>query len=275
MNNKSTENLIASEGSIEELFVPPLDLNNHKHSHSDTNSTVSEQPKQKNNEIQANPPIPAKRKSILPPIECKNGKDMKNDQNQITKIKSKHCDETVVRVINERKKCFEENEKDVSAGESEAGFRQISSKKSNNAIELTSLSKKTKNHIRKHFRGNEVNEETTSFVSYEEKHENEDNSKHLEATNSELIYTSDHINEDQPVEDFSTKQFETEQRNIKRDKSTKIKSKRKDSKKKHIKKKRENIEEKSIDEDNNDKEIKQNDQLDLDRSYDFKKIIGK
>lgn len=269
MNNKSTENLIASEGSIEELFVPPLDINNHKHSHSDTNSTGSEQLKQKNNEIQANPPIPAKRQSILPPIECKNGKDMKNNQNQITKIKSKHCDETVVRVINERKKCFEENEKDVSAGESGAEFRQITSKKNNNAIELTSLSKKTKNHIRKHFRGNEVNEETTSFVSYEEKHENEDNSKHLEAANSELIYTSDHINEDQPIE------HETEQRNIKRDKSTKIKSKRKDSKNKHIKKKRENIEEKSIDDDNNDKEIKQNDQLDLDRSYDFKKIIGK
>lgn len=196
MNNKSTENLIVSDGSIEELFAPTLKLDKSKNS-SASDQTVDNEQKHVTNlvlnaadlhatndgkieSLKPIAPVPAARRSILPPIPVKRtDKQAKNDQNQLRK---KRSDESV-EVVNERKKCFEPEKPSSSNSESDSEIRDNSARSLNksNKIALTSL---TKNHIKKQFVESRVNEETTSFISHEEKHEKEDVSEHLSSESS-------------------------------------------------------------------------------------------
>lgn len=208
MNNKSTENLIESGESIEELFAPSMNSEEKKYqtseqSHSNRANTESDHPNDDNRKFSpknflvdksssnklssksSNPPIPAVRKFSLPPIATeRNGKDVKDNSNQSTRKQSIQ-ENNNVEIVNERPSSQKPTKND-SESESDSNIRETnaSSRERRNNIELTSFTKEAKKRLKKSIASSEVNEETTSFVSYEEKHEKEDNSEHLTSNHS-------------------------------------------------------------------------------------------
>lgn len=202
MNNKSTENLIESGGSIEEIFVPPLDLTNKKQSivtdkiDSENGPKIQNRRRAPNNflvektsieesESKSRIPVPAVRKYSLPPVASeRNGdKDLKENSNQQTRKRSVQTD--TVQILSEKPN-HRKSEKNDSRSGSDSDSQQAESAhlKDRKKIELSTFSKERKKHLRKPFVSAEVNEETTSFISYEEKHEKEDNSEHLTSIHS-------------------------------------------------------------------------------------------
>lgn len=203
MNNKSTENLIESSESIEELHVPPLDLKQlnddkrKKSDFSDSDRSLNNRPKRvQNNFLVENesevkspinpPPIPAVRKLSLPPIASqRNGKDTKENSNQLTRKQSNDT----IRIISERSTQQSKNSKvNSNDSESDSDIHQLkqSLHEKGNQIELKTFEAQTKNNLKSTFGVSEINEETTSFISYEEKHEKEDNSEHSSVNSKEL-----------------------------------------------------------------------------------------
>lgn len=179
MNNKSTENLLEPGGSVEELVsvdVPTLDLKEIKtsdteglHSNRDQRSATSGTLFREESK-----PVAAVRKRSLPPIASKrNGKDLKENTNQLTRKQSL---QNGIAIENERKPVPRKMQ--AYASESSSDVKSPFSD-NQNKIELDTLKKEVKNHFRKHLSSNETNEETTSFISYEEKHEQEESSEHI------------------------------------------------------------------------------------------------
>lgn len=301
MNNKSTENLIESGGSIEELFVAPEILNDTEKVNKDRdvpqNSFLAEK---SDIELQPRPsvskiPVPAARKLSLPPIPSKrNGKELKENRNQLTQRMSLQSDDPI-QIINERKhrkKRISDVKKRVSDSETDSYIEEKPSfrKQRKNTFELTTRSRENPKNVKKLFVSSEGNEETTSFISYEEKHEKEDNSEHTPsnhtfvnsnssnddaagATNEAFVpddIVQDKNKEDDKVKpthqnaDEMTQVTEKSHKNKFKKKKEKIKStkKPKEKRKKHVpEQSREQIE--SIEE------------AAIPEVYDFKKVIGK
>lgn len=298
MNNKSTENLIESGESIEELFVPPLDLKSKQKNVSEklSSNSVNSESEHPNDDQQkcgpndflaeksnlneteikdSMPPIPAVRKFSLPPIASKrNGKDLKENSNELTRKQSTQSNDTI-EIINERPK--QQNHHSGSDSDSDIQTTQKLVHTKRNEIELASLSKETRKRFKRQFGSAEANEETTSFVSYEEKHEKEDNSEHLISNHSS-------INSKQLVQDhddgIKNEAFVNDEEDIENDKKFEeklpIKSKKKEKKVKSIKKskdkrkKRNSQSAEQIGGANEDEEDK-----DAYEAYDFKRVIGK
>lgn len=114
MQNRSTENLINSDGSIEELFMPPSAPSRLAPSHKLNNNGEKQLPVAA---VTSNLPIPAKRKSLLPAITSDDSKDSKNDRNQKTQnlwklneaIGSPNNTQAKLVLVNERKTADGEN----------------------------------------------------------------------------------------------------------------------------------------------------------------------
>lgn len=305
MNNKSTENLIESGGSVEEiqaLDVPPLDLNNRKASITDpvdnkpaidvhkkkaSNRFFVEKSKEDATELKPlNPPVPAARKLSLPPIASKrNGKDLKENSNQLTRKQSVRSDDTI-QLVNERTIQPRKSNKDQTDSGSDSDIRQnnSSTRDKRNKIELSLISKEAKKHLGRQFVGNQVNEETTSFISYEEKHEKEDNSEHNDSSNhssaniknlsndenvgrkNEAFIPDDDLlsdgeNHPKPTESAEVKHKTKSKKKDKKSKSTKK------SKTKRIKTTTQNVEETV-------EHIESTEERDIQEIYDFKRLIG-
>lgn len=193
MNNKSTENLIGSDGSVEELSIPSLDLKVSNRKNSQATTTFSDRTTDDERKIEQEsnhgrdekklPPVPAARKSILPPIASKRSdKEVKNNQNQLRK------EESIEMPIIERRKCFEDKKPSPNSHRTDSGseIRTIPSKNEakSETIALVTLTNETRNQAKKRFADLKGNEETTSFISQEEKHEKEDVSEHLSSSDS-------------------------------------------------------------------------------------------
>lgn len=272
MNNKSTENLITSDGSIEELFVPPLNLENKKKVTSMSDQSTDSQPNHITNlvidktdlhasndgnvePVKKIPPIPAARKSILPPIASKRSdKEVKNDRNQLRKKKEQNDGIAKVEVVNEHKKCFVDGLSKEQPCWSDTD-NTASSKV--NQIALFSLTKTKRGQIKNRLVDTKANAETTSFISHEEKHENEDLSDYssLNRTTEELN-TKEASNEH--LLDIKDSPIQTHKSPKKRSKLTKVKkSKTKNNKLNGAR------DERVLQSPNNEKEI-----------YDFHNVIG-
>lgn len=178
MNNKSTENLLELGGSVEELTsvdVPTLDLKEIKTSDTEKLFSNRDQRSAASGNLfrEESKPVPAARKLSLPPIaNRRNGKDLKENSNQLTRKQSLQNE---IAIENERKPL----PRKVQAYGSETSSEVRSPFSDNrNKIELDTLKKEVKDRFRKHLSSNETNEETTSFISYEEKHEQEESSEH-------------------------------------------------------------------------------------------------
>lgn len=305
MNNKSTENLIESGGSVEEiqaLDVPPLDLNIRKASNTDpvdnkpaidiqqkkaSNSFFVEKSKVDATELKPlNPPVPAARKLSLPPIASKrNGKDLKENSNQLTRKQSVRSDDTI-QLVNERTVPPQKSNKDHSDSGSDSDIRQnnSSARDKRNKIELSLISKEAKKHLGRQFVGNQVNEETTSFISYEEKHEKEDNSEHNDSSNhsSENIKNLSNdenggrkneafVPDDDLLSDGENHPKPTESTEAKH----KTKSKKKDKKTKSTKKSKTKRTKSTVQNVNETaKHIESTGEQDTKETYDFKRLIG-
>lgn len=269
MNNKSTENLINSDGSIEELFVPPSDLTK-------TNKPPPASTKKSNNtfcdaeekspvpELALDLPIPARRKSVLPAISSDCSKDSKNDRNRKTrqKLSSNEADKpsgekrAAFAVVNERKKCFE-NVQSLSASESETN---VPNSKRSSVPESDTITTKPKAKVRRQLTRKKSIEEVASFVSYEEKHEKEDNSEHLLIENVEQANNDNHTNE-MELKTIEPNRTLNKRMQKKRNKKTTKRSKQsKELVGEHNKAMDESI---------------ANEPDAIDEPYDFKKIIGK
>lgn len=313
MNNKSTENLIESGGSVEELFVPPLDLKNKSEKlpeklrsnsinsesdrHNDEHQQQQHQKRGKNSflvdksslngsdSIPSNPPIPAARKFSLPPIANKrNGKDVKENSNLLTRKQSIQSNDTI-QIVNERPKLQKSNTRSDSDSDIHTVEQFVREKE--NAIELTSFAKETRKRFKRQFASNEVNEETTSFISYEEKHEKEDNSEQLisnhSSVNSKVLHKDDDngvINEAFTKDEVEnpdkskSKSDELENEIESKSKSKKLAKKTKTTKKpkeKNRKKRTSRNAEQSSEQIQAAKEEEEETQ----EAYDFKRVIGK
>lgn len=203
LHNKSSEKLVQSDTSIEELFVPPLELKKIQ-MYSDENET----PRTTDN-INAHtivvidradihytgqngaprtetPPVPAVRKSLLTPTKNTNGKDRKNSQNEL-----KQQQHIVIQ---------NSHEKSIPVKPTRKSIRNVNAKRnfSSNTIELVNVEKKkAEKKIKKKLFG-EKSEETTSFVSYEEKHESEINMENH--SNNSFIVSEKNRLEDSDIE---------------------------------------------------------------------------
>lgn len=310
--NKSTDNLLASDGSIEQIFVPPLELKSKNKNHSDSDDRTSCSSRHtnasrtvKNHETvlvmdpsdihvegtasKIKVPIPAARKSILPPIAADrrksnsnsdgSGKDFKNNRNQLTQQtqnSKKHSDQ-VIEMISERRTA----QKHVSIDniESDTEIREVRQKQKNN-IELTSLTKEARKKINRRFVPEELNEETTSFVSYQEKHENENNIEELSSKHSEqdeVVENEEVLNDETNLKkenDKSDKQILKQEdvqpiaKNVKKKTKSKGKTKRKPEKLKNKRSRNQRSVEKP------EEEIKPLDDTEKIEKYDFKNVIG-
>lgn len=211
MNNKSTENLLESSESIEELHVPPLDLKQlnddrkQRSENSDSDRSLTNKPKRvknnflveesgKVNHSDANvPPVPAVRKLSLPPIASRrNGKDTKDSSNQLTRNQNSQSNDTI-RIISERpaqqaNNNNNNNKAHSNDSESDSDICQLKQSINENAnkIELKTFAAQAKNSLISTISVAEINEETTSFISYEEKHEKEDNTEHSMSNHSSV-----------------------------------------------------------------------------------------
>lgn len=156
---KSTEKLIESDASTEEVLVPPLDLSKCRQSIGSTfseSSPVTTGKKQhvvvvdradihQTKEHSATPPVPAARKSL-------------------TNAEQKSSDTSIVRL---------ENEKWVHQTAVKPKKRTVKSQ----AMDLIAMTPEIKPRIKKKLFGNNGEsalDETTSFITYDEKHETED-----------------------------------------------------------------------------------------------------
>lgn len=310
MNNKSTENLIESCESIEELHVPPLDLeqlnhgekNKSDHSNNQNSDTDRSLNNTKPRRIPNNnflieksesksstsiPPIPAARKLSLPPIAAqRNGKDTKENSNQQTRNQSVQGNDTI-RIISERpnpKPNTKANSNESGSDPDLCQSKQSQREKVNDAIELKTFAANAKSHLKSAFGGTEINEETTSFISYEEKHEKEDNSEHLisnrSSVNSKDLQKYDEADDNGPG--VRNEAFVPDAKdNVKSDRASELdgksKSKKKDKTPKIVKKpKREKQKKRSThraDETAEQVEIAESDD-DVQQTYDFKRVIG-
>lgn len=310
MNNKSTENLIESSESVEELHIPPLDLkclNNDKKPltysnrvNSDSDHSLNTEPKraQKNFLVEKSSlneptqpksnaaPVPAVRKFSLPPIATeRNGKGTKENTNQFTRKRSIQNNDTV-QMVSERTNQPQNDKLSSGDSESNSGIHQLKELLTDNKInriELKAFAAQTKNHLKSPFRIADINEETTSFVSYEEKHEQEDNSEHSASNQSsvndkELRKVNDvdgsysngvkneafvqHPDDNVVVERPS---IGSNSKSKKKDKKSKIAKKSKEERKKRSSRRDEQtITQVEINESEDDHQ----------NSYDFKKVIG-
>lgn len=213
MNNKSTENLITSDESIEELFVPPLYLENRKKTTSASNQSTESQENHitdlvidktdhhASNDrkvVKKNPPVPAARKSILPSVASKGSeKELKNNQNQLRKKKEQSKSIANVEVANEHEKYSAEGRKNSNSVTENTASSRV------NQIALSSSIKRKTGKFKNQLVNPKGNAETTTFISHEEKHENEELSIHSslnrsaeevntkEASNEHLLDTKD------------------------------------------------------------------------------------
>ncbi|XP_031640642.1 jouberin-like [Contarinia nasturtii] len=287
MNNKSTENLLEAE-DVESLDIQSLELENLKASHSNQfNTEIQNDENRKkvkkkfmveNSEIDSaelkslDRPIPAVRKLSLAPIaskrNSKNSKELKEDCNQLVWKQSLPSDDTI-QIVNEQNTVHKHN-LDV---DSNVEKRQKSGRQ--NCIELSSFGKEKKS--KKRFSSIQANEETTSFISYEEKHEKEDNSEHNQSnrssTNVKKI-SDDKIsgrrNEAFVDSDDNVSITKTPDESEVNVKISKIESKKKKikSKSKKLKRSRHSIEKR-------DKDSKgTNKKHETQETYDFKRLIG-
>lgn len=310
MNTKSTENLIESEDSIEELFAPSSNPKGKKTSNSDKNDSengeinrihVAKQGnflvekielESKSRPSTSKPPVPAVRKLSLPPIASqRNGKELKESSNQLTQRLSLQSDDTI-HILNERRqrqaKHIPDSESDSDIQEKPSFRRQRKDK-----IELIARTKDKQMNVKKLFASSEGNEETTSFISYEEKHEKEDNSErspsNRTSTNSNLsnigaggktneAFVHDDIAQDQENEgEKPNRQKQTEEIEEFPEKHHKTKSKKKSKRVKSTKMSREKRKkpssretEQSADQIESIEHVETSPQV-----YDFKKVIGK
>lgn len=156
---KSTEKLIESDGSTEDVLVPPLDLSKCRQSIGSTfseSSPVTTGKKQhvvvvdradihQTKEHAATPPVPAARKSL-------------------TNVERKLNDPSIIRL---------ENEKWVHQTVVKPTKRTVKSQ----AMDLIAMTPEIKPRIKKKLfgdKGGPAMDETTSFITYDEKHETED-----------------------------------------------------------------------------------------------------
>lgn len=268
-SNKSTENLLGSDGSIDELVIPPLKLKS-KANQSDASSTssnrqtnASEQAKSseilvmeqtdihvKEAELGMNRPVPAVRKSVLIPIAAHrqktNYKDIKNNQNQLTQQighSSTHSD-NVMEIIDERdtirQSTSNESDKvsDLGLGTEKVKRSAFTTKLTNN-IELTTLTKNVRKQIEKRFVPEQISEETTSFISHQKMNENEDNVE--SPSHSDQYEKSDLPTKHETESAVSKKEINRLVKSKKESDAVKRKLKRKETKRKitnekHIKK---------------------------------------
>lgn len=311
MNNKSTENLLVSGESIEELHIPPLDLKQlnddkkQKSENSDSDHSLKNKPKrvqnnflveesQISNESEAKPagnqpPVPAVRKLSLPPIASKrNGKDKKENSNKLTRNQHNPSNDTI-RIVSERPQAQQaRNNKAARSNDSESDsdrcqLKHQSINENANKIELKAFAAQTKNNLKSTFSVAEINEETTSFISYEEKHEKEDNSERTSnhsSVNSKGLPKNDdndggveneafvqdpdddHVEVQKPPEIDNKSKFKKKEKKPKAIKKTKEKR----SKKRSSKHTEDTIEQAVANDESDD---------DIQNTYDFKKVIGK
>lgn len=133
MNNRSTEHLINSDGSIEELFVPSTGprhpatgakSDNHHLGDDKLVATAAA--------LTSKLPIPATRRSLLPAITSDDSKDSKNDRNQKTQnlwklsgdIGSPNESRATLIVVNERKASCDNVQSFDANSESDNGLQQ-------------------------------------------------------------------------------------------------------------------------------------------------------
>lgn len=305
MNNKSTENLIESCESVEELHVPPLDLQQLEHDepqkstssnqpNSDSGRSLNNRPRR----IQTNnffvekstinesetkfpatiPPIPAARKLSLPPIASKrNGKATKETSNQLTRNQHIQSNDTI-RIISERPspKSNTKAHSDDSESDTDIGQLKQSLHEKANKIELKTFGAHTKNHLKSAFGVPEINEETTSFISYEEKHEKEDNSEHLVSNHSSV--NSKELQSEQGVKNAAFVQDDNAEMERPNEIDSKSKSKKKDKKSKEKKPKKEKYKKRSTQrrtEQTTEPTDVVESENDVHHSYDFKHVIGR
>lgn len=305
MNNKSTENLVESEGSVEEIHtldVSSLDVKSRKvsasvennpivdvHQKKTSNSFLAEKSDEDGTELKPlHPPVPATRKLSLPPIASKrNVKDLKENSNKLMRKQSLRSDDTI-QVVNERiTSPKNKHHKNTTESESDSDIRQnnSSAQEKRNKIELSLISKEAKKHLGRQFVSSQVNEETTSFISYEEKHEKEDNSEHNDSSNhssANNLSNEEHggrkneafVPDDDLLSDEETreKMAESAKANSKDERKTRTKSKKKEKKTKTKSKKSKSKREKSTEEKGDD--IESAEEHDTQEAYDFKRVIG-
>lgn len=317
MNHKSTENLLESSESIEVLHVPPLDLKQlnddkvQKSENSDSERSSKKKPKRvqnnflveesvENDESDAarsapaanRPPIPAARKLSLPPIASKrNGKDKKENSNQLTRKQQNVQSNDTIRMVNERPVAQPANKGKVHSNDSESDsdIRELKQSIGENAnkMELKTFAPPTKNNLKAAFSVAEINEETTSFISYEEKHEKEDNSEHSASNHSsvngkELPKHAD-VNEDNSKRGVKNDAFvQDPDDKVEAERpsaiNTKSNAKRKEKKQKVVKKTKEKRKKRLSSTQHTGQAIERagaKEESDDDITYDFKKLIGK
>ena len=127
----------------------------------------------------------------------------------------------------------------------------------------------------------EINEETTSFISYEEKHEKEDNSEHLtsnhSSVNSKDLPKYDGVEDDNEhgIENEAFVQDPHDNAQIERinEIDNKSKSKKKDKKSKAVKKTKEKRKKRHAEQTTDQIEVIESED-DIQNTYDFKKVIG-
>lgn len=307
MNHKSTENLIESGGSVEEVFVPPLDLksnndklpeklrsnsiNSESDRHNDEHQRQQQQKRAKNSflvdksslnesdSIPSNPPIPAARKFSLPPIATKrNGKDVKENSNQLTRKQSIQSNDTI-RIVNERPKTRKPNPKSDSDSDIQTVEQFVREKE--NPIELTSFAKETRKRFKRQFASHEVNEETTSFISYEEKHEKEDNSEHSisnhSSVNSKVLQkdaNSGVLNEAFTKDEENQDKSKAKGDEIEDEIQSKSKSKKHTKKTKKSKEKRKKRTSRNTEQTSQQIQAAEEEEDETQEAYDFKRVIG-
>lgn len=200
MNNKSTENLIHSDGSIEELVMPPSKPNKIEIP-SSANDSLNGKESSSVTEPTTKLPTPAARKSLLPAINSDDSKDSRNSRNNKTPHESnlnesvpeaKNDPPTAFAVVNERKKCFENDKQAASNSTTDSAFHKSDSRRLS-ALELPTKPQQTKLKKQRRLTRTKSIEEA-SLVSYEEKHEHEDNSEHLSVANIDQHNKDDNIN---------------------------------------------------------------------------------
>lgn len=281
MNNKSTENLIHSDGSIEELIMPPSKPNKIEIPPITNNSLIGKESSSVA-ELTKKLPIPATRKSLLPAINSDGSKDSKTDRNkQAQHVSSpnesvsegKNCPPTAFAVVNERKKCFENDTPDASIGGMDSAFNRSDSRRLS-ALELPTIPQKAK--LRKQRRLTRTKSiEEASLVSYEEKHEHEDNSEHLSVANVEQ-----HNNNTSNDTDNKNKHNNNDDANNNDHDEVEVLAEepkpvpRKRTHKKRSKKSTKSIKSKNLEENSKDLDAPLIETENIESKYDFKKIIG-
>lgn len=305
MNNKSTENLIESGGSVEEiqaLDVPPLKNHRKPKINPGENNPGTNIPQKKvsNNFLVGksdeegtelkplNPPVPAARKFSLPPIASKrNVKDLKENSNQLTRKQSLRSDDTI-QLVNERTvvSLRKSNKDRKTDSESDSPIQQNNSaaRDKQNKIEMSLINTDVKVRLGRQFVVSQANEETTSFISYEEKHEKEDNSEHNNSSNHSSANIKNLSNDDNggrnneafvPDDDLLTDEENRSKTDEHAEAKYKRKSKKREKKLKSTKKsKSKRLKSAVPGEEQRVVDNESMDERDPHETYDLKKVIG-